>query len=82
MQLDPNERSKDHGFVILKRSEESLYLNHHGCLGPHAIMKLLVGAVREPPLRVNFHGKAAEIRNEAALRSDMKIHMFVDCNCV
>ena len=32
-------------------------LNHHGRLGPPPIMKFLVGAVREPPLGVDFHGK-------------------------
>ena len=33
-------------------------LKHHGRLGPPPIMNFLVGAVREPPLRVDFHGKA------------------------
>ena len=33
-------------------------LNHHGRFGPPLIKKFLVGAVREPPLRVDFHGKA------------------------
>jgi len=33
-------------------------LNHHGRFGPPPITKFLVGAVREPPLRVDFHGKA------------------------
>ena len=33
-------------------------LNHHGRLGPPPIKKFLVGAVREPPLRGDFHGKA------------------------
>lgn len=29
-------------------------LNHHGCLGPPPFMSFLVGAVREPLLRVHF----------------------------
>jgi hypothetical protein len=33
-------------------------LNHHSCLGPTPTMKFLVGAVREPPPRVDFNGKA------------------------
>jgi hypothetical protein len=33
-------------------------LNHHGRFGSFPIMKFLVGAVREPPLQIDFHGKA------------------------
>jgi hypothetical protein len=39
------------------RSSKTARLNHHGRFGPPPIMKFLAGAVRSPPLRVDFHGK-------------------------
>ena len=35
-------------------------LNHRGRLGPPPTMKFVVGAVREPPLRMDFHAKGRQ----------------------
>ena len=49
------------------RLREPLRLNHHGLLGPSPIMKFFVGAVREPPLRMDFHGKDTGAHREATV---------------
>jgi hypothetical protein len=54
-------------------SQQSAKIKHYGRLGPPPIMKLLVGAVREPPLRVDFHDKAMNVR----LRHDYFIRRAV-----
>ena len=52
-----SQRSRVPGVDAATLSDTKLQLNHHGRLEPPPIMKFLVGAVREPPLRVDFHGK-------------------------
>jgi hypothetical protein len=51
----------------------SAKMKHYGRLGPPPIMKFFVGAVSAPPLRVDLHDKAMNVR----LRRDYFIRRAV-----
>jgi hypothetical protein len=53
--------------------QQSAKISHSGHLGRNPIMKFLVGAVREPPLRMDFQEKAMNVK----LRHDYLIGRVV-----